>query len=171
MFLIQGDQMAFTEPLKAKVRKRSHLCCCLCKSLGVEVHHIIPQSEGGLDTEDNAVPLCPSCHETYGANPQKRKFIREARDLWYDICEKRYASDPDKLDEIKSMLQSTVSYHDFHKFKDELLSRLDPALQTPRTKDEILEAIDEFFDMIWYNRHQMLKIRVESGEAKVDPEI
>jgi len=44
--------------------------------MGVEVHHIISQEEGGSDREENAAPLCPSCHETYGANPQKRKFIK-----------------------------------------------------------------------------------------------
>jgi hypothetical protein len=37
------------------------------------------------DELENAAPLCPSCHETYGANPTKRKFLREARDLWYEI--------------------------------------------------------------------------------------
>ena len=69
--------VAFTELLKLSVKKRAHFSCCLCHSLGVEVHHIIPQENDGPDTEDNAAPLCPSCHEIYGANRQKRKFIRE----------------------------------------------------------------------------------------------
>ena len=43
--------MAFTEALKLKVRKKAHLSCCLCKAIGVEVHHIIPQEENGPDTE------------------------------------------------------------------------------------------------------------------------
>jgi len=70
----------------------------------VEVHHIIPESEGGSDTEENAAPLCPSCHETYGANPQKRKFIREARDIWYEICENKLTPEKKWLDEIKQLL-------------------------------------------------------------------
>ena len=74
--------MPFIETLKSRVRKKAHLSCCLCQAIGVEVH-LVPEEEDGPDTEDNAVPLCPSCHETYGANPQKRKFIRETRDLWY----------------------------------------------------------------------------------------
>lgn len=78
--------------------------------MGVEVHHIIPQEEGGPDTEDNAAPLCPSCHETYGANPQKRKFLKEARDLWYEICERRYASDPQRLDDLKRLLTNIESH-------------------------------------------------------------
>ena len=77
--------------------------------MGVEVHHIVPQEENGPDNEDNAAPLCPSCHESYGANPKKRKFIREARDLWYEICEKRYASDPQRLDDMKLLLQNIES--------------------------------------------------------------
>lgn len=88
------------------------MACCLCKEMGVEVHHIVPQEENGPNTDDNAAPLCPSCHETYGANPQKRKFIREARELWYEICAKRFASDPERLDEIKRLLKKTVSYDD-----------------------------------------------------------
>lgn len=93
--------MPFSETLKAKVRKKAHLACCLCKSTGVEVHHIIPEDESGPNTEDNAAPLCPSCHDLYGANPKKRKFIREARDFWYELCEKRYASDPENLRGLK----------------------------------------------------------------------
>lgn len=163
--------MPFSESLKAQVRKKAHLVCCLCKSLGVEVHHIIPESEGGPDTEENAAPLCPSCHETYGANPQKRKFIREARELWYDICEKKLAPGKERLDEIKNLLQNTVSYEDFQDFKKELLSRLDAELGTPRSEEEIVSAIDEFFDKIWYDRHQLLKHRVESGRETINQEI
>src|SRR6266702_5833748 len=102
--------MAFSEAIKSKVRKKAHLSCCLCKAIGVEVHHIIPQEENGPDAEENAAPLCPSCHECYGANPQKRKFIREARDLWYDICERRYAADPKRLDEMQRLLENIESH-------------------------------------------------------------
>jgi hypothetical protein len=98
--------MPFPESIKASVRRRAHFTCCLCKTLGVDIHHILPQEEGGPDTEDNAAPLCPSCHGTYGANPVKRKFIGEARDLWFEICEARYGSDAGRLDEIDRVLKS-----------------------------------------------------------------
>lgn len=163
--------MAFLEALKVEVRKKAHLCCCLCKSLGVEVHHIIPQSEGGTDTEDNASPLCPSCHEIYGLNSQKRKFIKEARDLWYEICEKRYSSDADKIDELKTIVRNTVSREDFNKFKEEIFARFNHEFQEYRTEEEILKVVDEFLDKIWYNRHQILKAKVELGETEVKPEI
>jgi 5-methylcytosine-specific restriction endonuclease McrA len=76
--------MSFSEAVKTDVKRRTHFQCCLCRSLGVEVHHIVPQSGDGPDVEENAAPLCPSCHEIYGANPEKRKVIREARELWYE---------------------------------------------------------------------------------------
>lgn len=117
--------MPFSESLKTKVRKKAHLACCLCKAIGIEIHHIVPQGEGGDDAEDNAAPLCPSCHEIYGANPLKRKFIREARDLWFEICERRYASDAGQLDEIKKLVQSTASQQELQTFKHEIFQFLD----------------------------------------------
>lgn len=98
--------MAFSEKIKSKVKRLSHQTCCVCKTIGIEIHHIIPQSEKGPDTLDNAAPLCPSCHEIYGQNPTKRKFIRETRDIWYDICEKRYGAYPSKIEEILSKVEN-----------------------------------------------------------------
>jgi HNH endonuclease len=104
--------MAFAETIKLEVRRAAHFHCCLCRALGVEVHHIVPQEEDGPDDLDNAAPLCPSCHETYGANPVKRKFIREARDFWYEICATRYAGDQGSLDEIRTRLNSIATKDD-----------------------------------------------------------
>jgi len=97
--------MAFAESLKAEIRRKAHLSCCLCKTIGIEIHHIVPQEEGGSDMIDNAAPLCPTCHETYGANPQKRKMLREARDVWFEICARRYASDADRLTQIHARIE------------------------------------------------------------------
>lgn len=81
--------------------------CCVCRAVGIEVHHIVPLADGGPDELENAAPLCPSCHETYGANPQKRKFIRESRDLWYEICERRSGPLEFRLEELSSLLRSS----------------------------------------------------------------
>src|SRR5207237_9496829 len=124
--------MAFTEALKLKVRKKAHLSCCLCKAIGVEVHHIIPQEEGGPDIEENAAPLCPSCHETYGANPQKRKFIREARDFWYEICAKRYAPDPERLNELSEKMNQVATKADL----DALITKMTELMRAEAAKDE-----------------------------------
>ena len=107
--------MAFSEPLKVTIRKRTHLRCCLCHELGVEIHHIVPQSEGGLDKEENGAALCPSCHERYGANSQKRKFIREARDLWYEICAERGTFGADQLKNIVDALRNVATKEDLER--------------------------------------------------------
>lgn len=82
--------MPFPESLKRKIRERALYHCCLCQkiSLSLEIHHIIPEANDGPNTEDNAAPLCPGCHDDFGGNPEKRTRIREMRDRWYDICEK-----------------------------------------------------------------------------------
>jgi 5-methylcytosine-specific restriction endonuclease McrA len=100
--------MAFTEAVKLSIKKKAHFRCCICQAIGVEVHHILPQAEGGPDTEDNAAPLCPSCHEIYGANPEKRKFIREVRGFWYEVCEQRFVTDPNVIQELTTFMQETA---------------------------------------------------------------
>ena len=125
--------MPFSETIKLVVKRKAHFMCCLCHSLGVEVHHIIPEALSGADSEDNAVPLCPSCHETYGANPEKRKFIREARELWYEICERRYVSDPDRLDQISTLLSATASRADIEHAVKQITSAIESAALKPHT--------------------------------------
>lgn len=112
--------MAFSEELKLNIKKKSHFSCCLCHALGIEIHHIVPQAEGGPDTEDNAAPLCPTCHEIYGANPQKRKFIRETRDFWYELCADRFKGDAGILNEISQKVDQTVSKADLQSAVDVL---------------------------------------------------
>ncbi|PKP21569.1 MAG: hypothetical protein CVU05_06500 [Bacteroidetes bacterium HGW-Bacteroidetes-21] len=102
--------MAFSEKVKYEVKRLSHQSCCVCKKNGIEIHHIVPQSENGDDSIDNAAPLCPSCHEIYGLNPSKRKFIRESRDIWFEICSKRYSNDDSKLNEILSKVNNIEKY-------------------------------------------------------------
>lgn len=75
--------MAFSEKLKKEVKEKSDFKCVLCGSSIVEIHHIIPQNEGGPDTFDNAVALCASYHLIYGGNPLKRGEIVRKRDEVY----------------------------------------------------------------------------------------
>lgn len=86
--------MPFNEKIKLRVKKKAHFKCCICESFApLHIHHIITQADGGLDTFDNAAPLCPNCHTTYGSNPNHRKFIREKRDHWYEVCDKILVND------------------------------------------------------------------------------
>ena len=77
----------------------------MCQERGVDIHHIVPQASGGKDTEDNAAPLCPNCHSKYGANPEKRKIIREMRDSWYERCSQSSFTTP----EVKDMSEDTAN--------------------------------------------------------------
>ena len=94
--------MGFREKVKKEVLRRAAFCCCVCKSnmLSVEVHHIVPQKDGGSDAVDNAAPLCPTCHKAFGNDPDKRKRIREIRDWWYGTVERMY---PDNIMPIKKL--------------------------------------------------------------------
>jgi len=100
--------LPFSETVKTKACKKAHFRCVICHNPFVEVHHIKLESEGGPNTLDNAAPLCAGCHDDYGNNPSKRKQIRGMRDLWYDICEKRYAkSDIEVYEKLNELYETT----------------------------------------------------------------
>lgn len=84
--------MPFPDSIRNEALRRAHFMCVACHAPFVEVHHITPQSEGGADTLDNASPLCPGCHGIYGANPVFRNQIKQMRDNWYDVCQKRFGA-------------------------------------------------------------------------------
>lgn len=53
---------------RRRVAKRFGFRCPLCSIpfLSYDVHHIKFASMGGIDEDDNLIPLCPSCHRIYG---------------------------------------------------------------------------------------------------------
>ena len=56
--------MAFNQDDVDRLLAETGRMCAICNRLHkVQVHHIKPQSEGGLDTYENAIPLCPNCHD------------------------------------------------------------------------------------------------------------
>lgn len=68
--------------------------CAICRSLhNVQVHHIRPRALGGTDDIENAIPLCPNCHnEVHGSyalgrvtrrytEAELREHLRRAREL------------------------------------------------------------------------------------------
>jgi len=98
--------MPFREAVKLRVKKRAAFRCCRCGEIGIEVHHIVPEAEGGPSTEENGAPLCPNCHSWFGANPEKRKEIGQMRDWWYETCESKYGGpDLSRLDELMAELR------------------------------------------------------------------
>jgi len=101
--------MPFSEKTKKKVRERAAFRCCRCQTLGIDVHHIIQERDGGTDDISNAAPLCQNCHDQFGANLEKRKEITQMRDWWYDTCERLYSNkffDETTLKEINDKLES-----------------------------------------------------------------
>jgi len=88
----QVSQTIYTYPrnntLKNYVKRRSNYSCEMpgChyhgfykdnEELYIEVHHIIPLSEGGEDSINNTVALCPNCHRAlhYANNRQELREI------------------------------------------------------------------------------------------------
>jgi hypothetical protein len=74
--------------------------CCLChKYCGtkIELHHIVPTTDGGNDEFDNCLPVCFDCHadvEHYNIkHPRGRKFtateLKAHRQQWYSRFEVR----------------------------------------------------------------------------------
>lgn len=119
--------MAFTEKLKLEIKKKSAFRCCRCHEVGIDIHHVIPQTDGGLDDFDNAAPLCQNCHDRFGANPEKRKEIKQMRDWWYEVVEEKYKGDSDKFGEINEIILKIQNNQDnnLQKLRNELLEKLE----------------------------------------------
>lgn len=87
--------MPFPENIKLQVKRKAAFRCCRCQNIGVEVHHIVAERDGGPDDIENAAPLCAKCHADFGDNAQKRKEIREMRNWWYEQVANMFKSVPD----------------------------------------------------------------------------
>ena len=88
--------MPFSSLIRTKVLVDSARHCAVChryKGVGVEIHHIQPEGEGGPSTYDNAICLCFDCHSWAGhyndAHPKGMKYskseLRLAREKFYQI--------------------------------------------------------------------------------------
>ena len=66
--------MPFSDDVKTRALLWCDRHCCLCKKAcgpNIAVHHIVQESNGGLNDIDNAIPLCFDCHGTVGSyNPK-----------------------------------------------------------------------------------------------------
>lgn len=144
--------LPFTEAVKIEARRKAHFRCVVCHNPFVDVHHIVPESGSGSNTLDNAAPLCAGCHDAYGNNPDKRKQIRYMRDLWYDICEKRYAKSDievyEKLNELyettKTVKEDQVKSQEILKeikaTMSELLSGAEDSVKKAETFDDVIST-------------------------------
>jgi hypothetical protein len=96
--------MPFSPTLKDQVKRMAAFQCCRCHEIGIDIHHIVPQAKGGSDDIDNAAPLCQNCHDRFGANPEKRKEIRQMRDWWYDVVNEKYHGDQSRFENLNETL-------------------------------------------------------------------
>ncbi len=137
--------MPFSENIKCKVKERAHYRCCLCRRHWVsDVHHIVPESEDGPNTEENAAPLCANCHDLYGGNPNKRKFIKESRDFWYCECEKSSESDVGLVREIhEHVKKNVVTKEDLQQAVNKLDNRIQYIINQPISTPEKLIRISD----------------------------
>lgn len=52
-----------TNHVRKSVYKRDHYRCALCDSpRAIQIHHVIPRSQGGSDKPENLITLCMYCH-------------------------------------------------------------------------------------------------------------
>lgn len=126
--------MDFNEKTKNEVKERAGFRCCRCQLVGVHVHHILPIEYGGTNDIDNAAPLCPSCHDYYGGNPDKRKEIRHMRDWWYGRIEKQYPDNrqlntlQELNDKVDQLQKKQIGLNDFkvvlNRFTQEAISNI-----------------------------------------------
>lgn len=90
--------MPFSREVKARMFARSMRHCCLCRKqcgTNIEAAHIIDESSGGSNDEENGIPLCFDCHQEIGAyrdsHPRGNKFspdeLQSRRDKVYELVQ------------------------------------------------------------------------------------
>ena len=101
-------------PFSPAVRKEALIAsarhCSVChryKGVKVEVHHIVPESEGGSNEIENAIVLCFDCHADAGHynpnHPRGTKMspeeLREAKD-WWQMMVQGNRIEPPELEDV-----------------------------------------------------------------------
>lgn len=63
---IPDNILAISKRTTSKILKRMGLPCSCCgwyvDGVALDIHHIIPRSDGGTDEHTNLTYLCPNCH-------------------------------------------------------------------------------------------------------------
>lgn len=67
-----------TDARKIIVSRDGNKCKWCSSNVQLEVHHILPKSQGGTDAADNLVTLCHKCHKQWhreqsAAEAQRRR--------------------------------------------------------------------------------------------------
>lgn len=62
--------------LKQRVKEKQNWRCYLCGKQGFDLHHIVRQSQGGLDIELNLIYVCRECHMQIHAKKKLEKMLK-----------------------------------------------------------------------------------------------
>ena len=141
--------MPFPKRIREEVRTQAHFSCCVCQqpSLSVEVHHIIPEAQGGPDTKANAAPLCPSCHADFGDNAKKRRAIKQRRDFWYQLCEKREQPRVEWL-EMADSLKNAATKEDLQTMMGNILSEISKITEQDKPLPQVKRELGSFSETL-----------------------
>lgn len=144
--------MVFSKEVVNRLLIKCSRSCCIChRFVGtkIEIHHIIPVSEGGDDSEENAIPLCFDCHADVhtSGSPKGRSYsakeLQEHKRNWFRQC-----------GISRTSVDKTPKYKGTE--KQHLASYLNCLKK-------------EFLRMDWTNRY--LTIRCRSMDGEVIPDI
>ena len=76
-----------------------------------------------------------------------------------------------KMEKLTIGLENFKIFHQLKQTKELAENENDFYVEEPRSIEEIVEASGEFLEKVWFNRHLVLKYRIETGKESVDPEI
>jgi 5-methylcytosine-specific restriction endonuclease McrA len=72
-----------------KILKRAKIECAMCgwNRTSLDIHHILPRSEGGSDELNNLIALCPNCHrlaheKQYTSDELKQRYLNSRLTEW-----------------------------------------------------------------------------------------
>lgn len=167
--------MPFSDLVREESLFKARRHCCVCHEFAgrsVNVHHIKQESDGGANTQENAIVLCLRCHaeaghynsnHPLGTKYRPRELIKH-RDAWHEECERgiaQYSSSIEaniKRTYTSSILHKYVLLFSFHNGNKHVVSgwKLEifiPAQFTVST-GEVEEHLEKIIDGKRYNKFQ-----------------
>jgi hypothetical protein len=168
--------MPFDPAVKTAMFIRCNRRCCLCGKqcgINIEAAHIIDESAGGSNDEDNGIPLCFDCHQQIGSyndkHPRGNKFrpeeLRARRNQVYKLV-----AEGRSLDQTPEAKHSHQSPNPLHRIID-LLTNYYCALNKvhhANTQQVRLTSLDEWRSIhftVWDNR----SVRDDTIRSLADP--
>ncbi|SRR6266571_3219571 len=145
--------MAFSREVVESLLVAARRCCCVCRRFrgrNIEIHHIVPVSEGGSDEEENGIPICFDCHSDVHAagSPKGRRFthgeLRRLRDEWFASSREPSAVELGRIrTEILEYLDS-LKIPTIHDTLVNITETLEALLQAKKNEEQRQECADRY---------------------------